>query len=296
MAGVKKEIWTGMLLDSLRFVGTWAEGIADESRFVNNDVIHLTDLGADPDVLIDNTVYPIPVNSQVDTDIPIALKKLDTENTKVTDDELYALPYDKQGSVINKHRMALEVTSMQYGLYTIAPAANAADSPVLKTTGPNDDTGTRKRLIPADIVRLKRFLDDQNVPRQGRRLVLCNDHIEDLLLTSEVFRNQYIDIQSGRVLNLFGFEIYEDSYAPMYNTSTLARMAFGATPTTEKAASTAFWTNEVFHAKGSANMYYDLASQNPTMRESVVGFRMYHIMMPKKRRSQAAIVSDVNAV
>lgn len=295
MAGVRQEIWTGMLLDSLRFMGTWAQGIADESRFVNNEVINLADLGADPAVLIDNAVYPIPVNAQVDTDIPISLKRLETENTKVTDDELYALPYDKQGSVMNKHRKALEVTALQYGLYSIAPASNAANSLVIKTTGPNDSTGTRKRLVLADIVRLKRWMDDQNIPREGRRLVLCNEHIEDLLLTEESFRQQYMNVQEGRILKLYGFEIFEDSYSPMYNTTTLARMAFGATPTTEKNASTVFWTDDVFHAKGSAKMYYKLASENPEYRESVVGFRMYHIIIPKKRRSQGAVVSDVNA-
>ena len=43
-----------------------------------------------------------------------------------------------------------------------------------------------------------------------RQLVLCPDHVNDLLLTSQAFREQYnIDRNSGKVGNLYGFEIYE---------------------------------------------------------------------------------------
>lgn len=60
-AGVCKEIWTGELVKSLRgFVaGTWLDGIPDNSSIVDNDVIHLVDVGVDPEVLVNNTTYPI---------------------------------------------------------------------------------------------------------------------------------------------------------------------------------------------------------------------------------------------
>jgi len=131
---LKRELWTGQLIDNFRFFGTWAMGLRTANEYVGNNVIHLTQLGADPNVLIDNSVYPIVVNSQTDSDYPVSLKKLDTENTRITEDELYALPYDKTGSTLNKHRRALELTAMQYGLYTIAPSADTAGTPVLLTT------------------------------------------------------------------------------------------------------------------------------------------------------------------
>lgn len=292
---VKKELWAGLMIKNFRFMGTWVEGIMDESRFVGNNVIHLAELGADPDVLIDNNVYPIPTNNEADNDLPVALKKLETTNESVTEDELYAISFDKIGAVVEKHRLKLEETALQHGLFSIAPASNTANTPVLKSTGANDETGTRKMLTVNDIIRLKRQMDDLKIPKSNRRLVLCNEHVQDLLMTSEVFRNQYKDIATGRILNLFGFSIHEDVYSPMYDPATLARMAFGATPTTQKNASTAFWTPDVFRARGAVKMYYRLAEKDPEYRQTTAGFRLWHIILPKKARSQAAIVSDVNA-
>ena len=61
--GVLKEIWTGELVKALRefLAGTWLDGIPDSSSIVDNDVIHLVEVGVDPDVLVNNTTYPIPL-------------------------------------------------------------------------------------------------------------------------------------------------------------------------------------------------------------------------------------------
>ena len=64
-AGVLKEIWTGEMVKALRefLVGSWLDGIPDNSSLVDNDVIHLVDVGVDPDVLVNNTkVIPPRIN------------------------------------------------------------------------------------------------------------------------------------------------------------------------------------------------------------------------------------------
>ena len=57
-AGVYTEIWTGELVKYLRrgLEATWLDGIPDSSSIVNNDVIHLVEVGVDPDVLVNS--YP----------------------------------------------------------------------------------------------------------------------------------------------------------------------------------------------------------------------------------------------
>lgn len=71
---------------------------------------------------------------------------------------------------------------------------------------------------------MKRALDNLRVPSDGRRLVLCPDHVNDLLLTSQAFREQYnIDRNSGKVGNLYGFEIYEYGNNPLYTTAGVKR-------------------------------------------------------------------------
>ena len=91
--GVFTEVWTGELVKSLRggLEGSWLDGVPDQSSIVNNDVIHLVDVGVDPDVLINNTTYPIPTQALSDKDIAVKLDKFQTKVTPITDDELYAL-------------------------------------------------------------------------------------------------------------------------------------------------------------------------------------------------------------
>ena len=99
--GVYTEIWTGELVKVLRagLEGTWLSGIPDQSSIVNNDVIHLVEVGVDPDVLINNKTYPIDVQALEDKDIAIKLDKFQTKATPITDDELYAISYDKTARV-----------------------------------------------------------------------------------------------------------------------------------------------------------------------------------------------------
>ena len=106
-AGVFTEIWTGELVKSLRggLEGSWLDGLPDQSSITNNDVIHLVDVGVDPDVLINNTTYPIPIQALEDKDIAVKLDKFQTKVTPITDDDLCPSSYDKMSRVKESHSM-----------------------------------------------------------------------------------------------------------------------------------------------------------------------------------------------
>ncbi len=48
-AGVLKEVWTGELIRALRAYldASWLVGVPDQSSIVDNDVIHMVDVGVD---------------------------------------------------------------------------------------------------------------------------------------------------------------------------------------------------------------------------------------------------------
>ena len=54
LAGVYQEVWTGEIVKqfSIAEKATFLDGVPDFSQYAENDVIHLTDAGVDPDVLI----------------------------------------------------------------------------------------------------------------------------------------------------------------------------------------------------------------------------------------------------
>lgn len=297
-AGVLTEVWTGELVKTLRraMEATFLDGIPDASSIVNNDVIHLVEVGVDPDVLINNTTYPIPLQALNDQDIAIQLDKFQTKVTPVTDDELYAISYDKMQRVKESHGQAINDAKFEKAAHALCASGNTAKTPVLKTTGAKDATTNRKKMTVEDLLAMKRAMDGLKVPAQGRRLVLCADHVNDLLETSQQFKEQYnINRNEGTVGRLYGFDIYEFGATPLYTTAG-AKKAVGSTAATgEFRSSFAFYSQRVFKATGSSKMYWSEASKDPEYQRNKINFRHYFVCMPKKADAGGVIRSGYQA-
>ena len=287
---LKNELAESELIKNFRHDNTWLQELTPKPQWVNNDTIKIPKRGLAPKVLINNQVYPIQSNKREDGHVIIALNMYDTENTTVTDEELHALPYDKLGDVQQQHREELEDKTAEHALYSIAPD-NTATTPVLKTTGEDDGTG-RKRLTAKDLINLKKALDKLLVPKQGRVLVLCPDHVADLLIEDLSFKQRYQDANGGKIANsYYGFEIYESTYAPKYDKTTLARKPFGSADATSVEASVVLHKKNTVKAPGTVKRYARAAADNPERRENTIGFRIYWIAVAIKDEGAAAIIS-----
>ena len=293
MEGVFTEVWTGELVKKLNagLNATFLNGIPDYSANVDNEVIHLVDVGGDPDVLVNNTTYPIPVQDLEDGDIVLGLDKFQTKATRVTDDQLYAISYDKFASVVDRHRDAIVTVKYKKFAHALAPYSHTEKTPVIQTSGETDAASGRKKLVIKDIIALKRAFDNMEVPEDGRCLVLCPDHVNDLLELDQSFRDKYYNYTTGKLLNMYGFEIYTFVNAPYFNKNGV-KLAYNATPTsTDHKGSFAFYLPRMFRAQGTTKMYYSEAATNPTTQENLVNFRNYDIVLPKKMECIGAIYS-----
>ncbi|MFK5855383.1 MAG: hypothetical protein QM503_04570 [Bacteroidota bacterium] len=293
---LQRELWTGELIKGFRHANTFLSRIGKKDQYVKNNVIHLAQIGVDPAVLINNSTYPIPSAARADADIPIGLDKLETENTIITDDELLAIPYDKPGSVIEQHRESLEQKAAEKSIHSLCPLTDTSNTPVLFTSG--DATGytyNRKRLTNNDIIRMKKALDDLKVPLDGRELVLCNQHVEDLLMTSQAFKEQWYKRKTGEILDMFGFKISQFVTNPLFSSTNSQKKAFGsaAAAGTDLETSVVYYNKRAVQARGIVKMYHAQAEDNPQYRQSVIGFRLYHICLPKKDTGFGAIVSTL---
>lgn len=297
-AGVYTEIWTGELVKSLRHAmeGTWLDGLPDNSSIVNNDTIHLVDVGVDPDVLVNNTTYPIPLQALDDADISIDLDKFQTKVTPVTDDELYAISYDKIQRVKESHAQAISDAKFSKAAHALCAQKNTAKTPVLTTSGGVDAATGRKKLCVDDLLAMKRAMDKLKVPSDNRRLVLCSDHMNDLLETDQKFREQYnINRNDGTVARLYGFDIYEYGNTPLYTTAGEKKELGSTASTGEFQCSFAFYAPRVFKATGSTKMYYSDAATDPEYQQNKVNFRHYFICMFKKADAGCVIMSGKNS-
>lgn len=296
-SGLLTEVWTGYLnkafKTSAESVG-WYARVKNFSQYVNNSVIHLVNVGVKPDVLINNTTYPIGISTVADADKAVSLDKLQTKRTVVTDDSLHALSYDKMALDIEQHKDAIMDTIYAKAIHAFAPDENSENAPVVATSGSN--YGTRKQITLEDILKIKRAFDAQKVPSSDRILVLCPDHVNDLLSLDQKFREQYsVNTEDGKIARLYGFDIYEYVDCP-YFTSAGVKVAYGtAAGSTDTMASVAFAASKCLRADGDLKMYYSEAKTNPETQQNEVNFRRYSIALPMSTECIAAIYSDAAA-
>ena len=292
-AGLYPEVWTGELVKAFRAAEAavgWYNKIQSYDQYVEKDTIHMVDIGADPEVLVNNTTYPLEIETLEDGDIAVRLDKFQTKPTRVTDDELHALGYDKMASVVERHKEAFLETKFSRAIHSIAPAENKTATPVLLTTGEVVDD--RLRLTRSDIIALKKSFDKAKVPAEGRILVLCADHVADLLEQDQKFAAQYYNYESGAISRLYGFEVYEFNACPYFNTTTKKKLSYGAIPTTtDRQSSVAFSLKRTTKANGSTKTYLQEAASNPTTQENLFSMRTYTLCLPKKAEGLGAIVS-----
>lgn len=297
--GVLKEIWTGEMVRALRefLAGSWLDGIPDNSSIVDNDVIHLVEVGVDPEVLINNTTYPIPLQALDDKDIAIKLDKYQTKVTPITDDELYAISYDKMSRVKESHSNAINYAKFTKAAHSLCAQKDTATTPVLTTTGERDATTGRLKMTVKDVLAMKASLDKLGVPTTNRRLVLCTDHVNDLLETDQRFKEQYnIDRNTGMVGKLYGFDIYEYARTPFYSAKAEKKAVDDKGETAgDFRCSFAFYTQRVFKATGSTQMYWSPSETDPEYQRNKINFRHYFICMFKKADAGVVMTSGYKA-
>lgn len=280
MPQLNNELAEREMIKQFRHENTWLQELRAKNNWVGNNVIRIPRRGAAPTVLINNTVYPINKFGRTDDFIAVSLNKYDTENTIVTEDELYALAYEKVNDVQQQHREELEDKTAEHALFAISPAVESATVPVMKTTGTADSTG-RKRLITADLVTLWKTMGDLKVPLSGRVLVLSTEHAADLLIEDSAREKAWGNINGGLLTpNHVGFKLYTSVYGPDYkedagNANKLTRQAFDSSVSGAKRASICFYNKNVVKATGTVQRFARLAADDPEYRQNTIGFRLW---------------------
>ncbi|MEA4916550.1 hypothetical protein [Proteiniphilum sp.] len=297
-ATVYREVWTKEIIKTVnQFIkDTFLDGILDLSRYVTGDgeaqVIHNTYFGVQPDVLINNTTYPIDVQALNGSDVPISLDKYQTKATPITDDELYALSYDKMGIVKTVHGEAIAENRLKKAIHALAPSGNTAKTPVIATTGAETPDGSRKRLKWEDIITMREKYAAAGIAVDGMRMVLCPDHVNDLLLEDSKLFKTLTDWKSGVVPSQLGFELRSYIANPYFNATTLAKLSFGTLPqATDKMATVIFTPKLARKASGLTKMYFSEAKTDPLNQRNLINFRNYFIALPTINEAIGAIVS-----
>ncbi|NSW46206.1 MAG: hypothetical protein HPY79_10380 [Bacteroidales bacterium] len=286
LAGLNKEIWLAEIME--KFYPDWSflSVVRDLSMFVENNTINLAEAGVDPNVLINNTTYPIPYAQRSDVPLALPLDTYDTENTLVRNIEEMETAYDKMASVVLGHKNALLNKFAQKAAHAFAPSANGTYTPVLTTSGANDGNNFKKITLD-NILQLALAFDKLDAPDSGRILVLHPEHARTLAMEDKTLFKQFMEESQG--FSLFGFKVFKYSKTPVFNKTNGQKVAFGAAPapSTDTISSIAFLSTEVCKAQGDFEMF--ASQKDPGERGDIIGFQMRALTLPMRNKYIAAI-------
>ncbi len=290
---IKREAYVKALNEDFTHKDTFLDGIPDASKHVKKgqeaDVINIIDILTQVEVLIDNTTYPLTPTEVADAKIPISLNKFETQPSVISRDAMYAVRYDVIKETLEMHKVSLVENTADYSAFNLAPDEDTAKTPIVKTSGENNGTGFKK-LVIKDLISLKKAFDDAKIPQGSRRLVLCSQHVADLLEVSTTFEVMYGNMKNGVIGNLLGFEIREYINNPVYDAS-FEKRPYKATPVgTDRQASFAFYVKRMFKAKGQTIV--DFTEADALNKKNYLGTETRFIARPIKQEAIGAIVND----
>ena len=284
------EIWDARVRQTLESgdVADFLDGIqelpGEVTQMGEENLIHIPATSFSPDVLINNSTYPIALQDYDDETIIVKLDKYQTLGTKVSDDQAIGSSYPIIDSATKSHTNKINSTKYAKALHAFAPNSNTVETPVLVLAG--------DKCTYEDLVEFKRKCDAAKWPLEGRRLVLAPDHYNDMLLDRDRFANVLNNPNKGEVANkIASFEIKQYVKPPVYKVAG-TKAAFGEVPEpTDKVASVGFVVSNMAKKTGLTKQYFSDAKTSPTTQANLLNYRHYFIAVPVEKKYIGALIS-----
>lgn len=299
------EIWIGRVIQNLNSEdqATFLEGIAELDVDVNQinagtpteqNKIYVPTTEFEADILINNNTYPIPFQEYGDDTIEITLDKYQTKVITLPDDKTLGASYDIIDTATKGTVRPIKTTKNKKAIHAIAPQADTDKTPVMVVTGGTEgleDANGRKLLTYEDLVAFKRACDDAEWPEENRRLTLCTNHWNDLLLDRKNFGNQLVDYAKGKPSPVIaGFELHQYIKMPLYTAAGAKRPYGVVADPTDKTASVAFYKEGIAKKTGITTQYFTPAAINPTRQSNDLSYRHYFVVTPYKNERIGALI------
>lgn len=258
-------------------IDTWLNEAQDLSSFVvDGQTLRFPEAGAAPTVYKNRTT-DIDSVEPAETTYDVSLDYYDSQNYKMRNINMHALPYDKVQYYTKKSSDAILIKEVADAAYAFAPATAGAKRIIIPTTGAARNG--LKTITLNDIMTFARALDNAGFPELGRNLVLPSDMWWDLanndILKAQISFQQNTGIINPNVVNYYGFKIHKATNNSMiaYDITGAAKAAQGAVITGNVVpAGFMFISSEVFRAGGSFEMFLKNKSQNTEGRATEFGF------------------------
>lgn len=224
--------------------------------------------------------------------------KLDTDLTVVTDAELRAMAFDKDSELRRLHRESFKIGVRDYAMRQLAPSANSATTPVIRTTGPDDGTG-RKRMLYADLIKWYLQIDALNLTDKAQMFtILCTEHRADLIVdraSTNNYRDVVIDPVTGAIKSFFEMKFFNNNQNVKYVAADTLKADGAAEIGTDRNASVFYYAPNTVHHIEAVQTLFKTMSQSTREVDPQAEFRLHAYGLTDKKQDYGfgAMISGI---
>ena len=296
---LQKEIWATDIAENLYQNNAFMMRAEDDSMWIDYKTVHLPQSGANMGVVKDRQILPAQISERNDTELTYNMAEYSADPIVIRDIDELQLSYPKRESILKQYRLTLGDTVANQTLYAWAPSLLTN---IVKTTGTAVNTalapsatGNRNAITLLDIQKAKAILDAQNVPQEGRVLIIPSDMYNNQLLSIPNVLQYH---QNGQA-KLFGFDVYVRATVVVYDNSatpvikTIGNNGVPTSPAaTDMLGAIAYHPMFVRKALGEIDIFYD--ENKPEYYGSLFSALVMH-GASRSRTSQIGVAAIVQA-
>lgn len=299
---LNKEIWINTVVENFYPDNSFASKSVDDSAFVNNKTVHVSNAGNPSGVEINRSKKPAEINERTDHDLSYTIDELTTNPIHISNVDTVELSYNKRNSVLQNDRQQLQAMAAQLLLYrwgnletNIFTAGAATDAHTSSTA-----TGKRKKLTKAAVMKAMIQFNKDDVPAEGRYLladaVMYADLLDDLTDKELSAFLASADAQRGVLGRLYGFEVMQRSKVLRTTAAGTALLKWEDEDAADELAAALAWQEScVSRALGDVQMFDDMG--NPTYYGDIYSFLVRTGGAPRRYDGKgiAAIIESAQA-
>lgn len=297
---IQRELWQNTIIEGLFADNSFMSKAVNDDMYVNQGKkVHIPNAGAPSNVETDRQEVPATAKKRTDVDVEYTLNELTTDPIYIPHADMVELSYSKRNSVISQDRAQLIENAAVQMLYNWAPDSRH----FVRTSGTGkvkahteSATGDRKALVKADVLALMTKFNADNIPQEGRYLLLDAYMYAQLLddLTEGDQRAFFAsaDAQKGILGQLFSFNVMQRSQVLRYATGGSLTKWNTSGETDDNAAGLAWHMNSLSRALGEVKMFGD--PDNPLYYGDIYSFliRVGGTIRRNDKKGVYALVQD----
>ena len=258
------EIWKPDILEGLYKDNAFLRhSVAADEYVIDGRIVHIPQAGTAATVSVNRTTLPATVVRRTDTDVIYTLDEFSTDPILIPDLERRELSYDKRQSLIRDNTANMMELVGSFTLFNwIRQVPNNVNRLLMSGTPAvatgSGQTGTRKTLTAADLRAAQALLDAQNIPQEGRYLLLTPEMRTQLMNDPDIKNTFYMiaNYSEGQIPMYAGFKIMVRASVCRVSNGSTAVKSPAATDAADDHLAALFWhENMVEKALGNVTIF-----------------------------------------